>query len=649
MLAGAGSGKTGVIARKIAYLTEQRGVSPEHIAAITFTNKAAQEMRARIKSLLPRKSGQRPWISTFHTLGLHILRRESRHLGYRPGFTIFDAADCAGLIANLTRRETASGDIDTGMIQRRISAWKYALVGPGAAAASADPDPSTKLACACYGKYRDTLKVYNAVDFDDLIMLPVLLFRENPEILAYWQMQIRHLLVDEYQDTNLTQYELVRLLAGDNGQLTVVGDDDQSIYAWRGAQPENMVRLADDFADLKIIKLEQNYRSVGVILKAANQLIANNTHVFDKQLWSERGFGEKIRLFAAADEHAEAEYVVNSIMHRQLLKGAACRDFAVLFRSNYQARVFEHAFRERGIPYILSGGRSFFDYTEIKDVVCYLRLLANPTDDNALLRVVNTPRRGIGAATVEQLVKAAATTGTSLFDTAMSQEFRGTASPRALRRVEEFCTWLNALLEKFRAETVAAIMKRLLQDIDYEAWIAQTSATPEEAERRNGNVQELLLWMERIQHNDPDASTLSDVVNALTLFDIVERKETENEQDCVSLTTLHAAKGLEFPHVYLVGVEENVLPHRRSIDEGSVDEERRLAYVGITRAQETLAISFASTRQRYGQVASCAPSRFIDELPQEDLAWEGRTIDEDANRKTGRATLSNLKQMLRVP
>ncbi|MGE3775294.1 MAG: UvrD-helicase domain-containing protein [Gammaproteobacteria bacterium] len=646
VLAGAGSGKTGVIARKIAHLIDTHAVAPDRICAITFTNKAAREMKERVTPLLPKGTKAKPWISTFHTLGLRILKEDYAAVGYRPRFTLFDARDSEGVIAEIARRELGSTNFDLRALQSRISNWKNALCDPQAARAAA-VEPQAKAAAVCYVQYAQALRAYNALDFDDLIVLPVTLLRSDRDALIRWQAQLRWLLVDEYQDTNLAQYELVKLLAQDSGRLTVVGDDDQSIYAWRGARPENLAALTRDFPRLKVIKLEQNYRSTGVILKAANTLIAHNPHVFDKRLWSERGYGEKIRIRALSDEISEAEAIGNQIAHERLVGGRPFRDYAILFRSNYQARAFEHALRERDIPYLLSGARSFFDSTEVKDAVCYLRLLANPEDDNALLRVINSPRRGIGTSTIEALVKAAATTQSSLVAAIDSMAFATAVPARSLKPAREFAQWLASLHRRADDEPPAALLKVLLNDVGYEDWLLSTSDNEQDAMRRWGNVCELLAWVERIVKQD-EGKTLSEVVAALTLYDIVERQESEDERDCVALMTLHAAKGLEFPHVFLVGFEENLLPHRSSIEADTIEEERRLAYVGITRAQQTLSLSYARTRRRFGKLDECQPSRFLDELPREELRFDGAGGDAEENRSKGRSTFAQLRGLLKA-
>ncbi len=644
VLAGAGSGKTRVITEKITSLIKRGIVEAEQIAAITFTNKAANEMRSRLKR---KRTDPKPWISTFHTLGLRILRHEFLKLDYRPGFSIIDSKDCENLIADILRRSPANDIGEIRAVHSKISGFKSNLITPQALNVDG-MDLITRVAAACYAQYDEALKAYNAVDFDDLIMRPVMLLQADEETRLHWRSEIRYLLVDEYQDTNLSQYELVRLLAGDKGLFTVVGDDDQSIYAWRGARPENLVTLQDDFSELKIIKLEQNYRSVGTILNAANHLIANNPHVFEKRLWSERGYGEKIRVNGAKDEHDEVEYIANQILHERMIHGRKFRDYAVLIRSNHQARLFERAFREREISYVLSGGRSFFDYTEIKDIICYLRLLANPDDDSALLRIINTPRRSIGTTTVQKLVAHAGTHHLRLVAAGCDDRLAANLSARAAENVNEFFIWITRLHQAADSTAPATLAAQLIADICYRDWIEQTSETESDAKRRVENVDELLSWISRIQADDP-GKTVQDIVAALTLFDSAERNEEEEIGDNVALMTLHAAKGLEFPHVFLAGMEENILPHKSSIEDDTIEEERRVAYVGVTRAQLSLTLSFARSRRRYGQIETCEPSRFISELPKTDLAWIGKSDTSATGRVTGEKTLSSLRDMLQAP
>jgi len=486
------------------------------------------------------------------------------------------------------------------------------------------------------------------VDFDDLIRLPAALFREHGEILERWQNRIHYLLVDEYQDTNSAQYELVKLLAGIRQALTVVGDDDQSIYAWRGARPENLARLKQDFPRLKVVKLEQNYRSTGHILGAANALIAHNPHVFEKRLWSELGPGDPIRVLQCKDEEQEAERVVSEIIHQRFMHKRAYGDFAILYRGNHQSRIFEKLLRLHNVPYFISGGTSFFSRTEVKDVMAYLRLLANPHDDAAFLRVVNTPRRQIGPGTLEKLTTWASERKLPLLEAVEELGLQQTLSPRSLDRLRKFASWVWQLSRMAHEEEPVATLRQLLRDIDYEAWLYQTSANDKAAQRRLENVEELVAWLEKLQADEMKGETLAEMVSHLALMDILERQEEESADDRVSLMTLHAAKGLEFPVVFLVGMEEELLPHRTSIEEENIEEERRLAYVGITRARRLLHLTCARRRRRGGETVECEPSRFLSELPAHMLEWEGRDAEQDPEKKKarGKAHLATLKAML---
>ena len=646
VLAGAGSGKTRVITAKIAFLIEQAGVAARHIVAVTFTNKAAREMKGRVGKLLDPEASRGLTISTFHTLGLNILRRELKAAGLRSGFSIFDEQDVEQLLRELSKKNEADQD-SLRRARWQISAWKNDLIEPDAALTNADSDIDAFYA-ALYGAYQRALRVYNAVDFDDLILLPVTLLRDEPPLRERWQNRIRYLLVDEYQDTNGAQYELVKLLVGARSALTVVGDDDQSIYAWRGARPENLARLRDDFPRLRVIKLEQNYRSTGRILHAANTLIANNDHVFEKRLWSDLGPGDPLRVVNCKDEEDEAERVVSEIIHHRFNTGAPYSSYAILYRGNHQARPFEKALRTQNIPYFISGGTSFFSRNEVKDVMGYLRLLANPDDDSAFLRVINTPRREIGTSTLEKLSAYAASRGCSLLG-AIDEFGLGEALPaRAASRLREFSQWLRGLARASESDPAVDTAHRLLRDLDYRDWLNQTSNNEKTADRRWENVEDLVGWLEKLQEDESKGETLAQMLSHLALMDILERQDEDDSGDRIVLMTLHGAKGLEFPHVFLAGMEEELLPHRSSIEEGNIAEERRLAYVGLTRAQRTLVMTCAERRRRGGEMSRCEPSRFLQELPAEDLRWEGRgaTLSSEEKQARGKAKLASLKAML---
>ncbi len=644
VLAGAGSGKTSVISRKVAYLVQQCGIRAGRIAAVTFTNKAAREMKERVGKLLGGPAAEGLTVSTFHQLGLAIIRSERRTLELAGGFSIFDAQDSQTLLRDLLQQEHGGAGDQAAVIAQQISAWKNDRVLPEQALAAAR-GPAELLGARAYERYGRALRAYNALDFDDLILLPTLLFERSPEILEKWQNRIHYLLVDEYQDTNLSQYLLVRQLVGLRGGLTVVGDDDQSIYAWRGARPENLARLQTDFPGLRVIKLEQNYRSTGTILRAANALISHNPHVFDKRLWSELGPGEPLRVLRCEDEAREAEQVVAEIVDHRLRRRTRYGDYAILYRGNHQARPLELALQREQVPYHLSGGTSFFARNEVKDIMAYLRLLLNPDDDNAFLRIANVPRRKLGAATMEALGHCARAHGCSL--TAAIGRMSGDAPGEAgLGRLREFNGWIAGLRQRCLGGEGVAGLRRMVREMDYAGWLEQNSSAAEVAERRMGNVEFLLDGLDRVVREEQVG--LEEAVSRLVLRDLLEQQEEEQAgPDRVQLMTLHAAKGLEFPHVYLVGMEEELLPHRSSLEQGALEEERRLAYVGITRARETLSMTFAARRRRFGQDVDRQPSRFLDELPAEDLRWQGR---EDAspedNATRARETLAGLQSLL---
>ncbi len=651
VLAGAGSGKTGVITQKIAYLIEQCEISPRNIAAVTFTNKSAREMQSRVAKLLGKEKSKGLRVSTFHTLGLDIIRKELDNLPYKKGFSIYDNQDSLALIKELMKRAFSDPDGQTDRVLWQISRWKNAFVLPEQALQEANSDPFLTVSAHVYEQYNHHLQTYNAVDFDDLIMIPVLLFRENPEVKERWQNQIRFLLVDEYQDTNATQYELVKLIVGQVANLTVVGDDDQSVYSWRGAQPENLKLLSEDYPMLNVIKLEQNYRSTGCILKCANSLIANNPHVFEKNLWSELGFGQPVRIIRCRHEEDEAEQVVAELNHHQFINRTDHKDYAILYRGNHQSRVFERMLRENNIPYYLSGGMSFFAYSEIKDIMSYLRLIANPDDDNAFLRIANVPRREIGPTSLEKLSNFSSKYNHSLFSACFDQFLTPSIGNRAGTNLSGFGNWIKdyALRSESlsESESPVTIVKELIADIDYERWLLDTSKDEADAIRRMDNVLELINWLDNLAKKDPQAD-LATLVAKLTLLDTLDRDKDDKDENKVHLMTLHASKGLEFPYVFLVGVEEEILPHRASIEEDNIEEERRLAYVGITRARKMLTISFATKRKRFGEIIECEPSRFLDELPQDLLQWSGAGIElpEEEKKARGKASLADLKNML---
>ncbi len=644
VLAGAGSGKTRVITEKIAYLI-QTGIPARHIAAMTFTNKAAREMKSRVENLLDSQQSRGLRISTFHSLGLDILRKEHKVLGYKADITLFDESDKRELLKNLMHHHLKTDDSDElTTYSAQIGQWKNAFVTVEQALHANNPQSAL-----LYQHYHRQLKAYNAVDFDDLILLPALLFRQCAQTLHTWQNKIRYILVDEYQDTNVSQYQLLRLLAGNLGKFTVVGDDDQSIYAWRGASAQNLAQLQQDYPRLKVIKLEQNYRSMRRILTVANRLIAHNPHVFEKRLWSELGEGDKLRVLAHKNEQTEAQQVVSEIIHHKFRHGGQYRDYAILYRGNHQSRLFEGCLRENNIPYFISGSKSFFSYTEVKDVLSYLRLFVNHEDDAAFLRAVNTPRREIGTNTLEILGNYANDRHISLFSACFEFGLTQKLSAKAIERLQRFCQWTQTTAEQIARENSFALLDKFIAEIGYEQWLKENAKTPEAAKRQAKNVTELLEWLKRIAQTESntDEKSLAAVVSKVMLMDILERQEEAEAGDQVSLMTLHAAKGLEFPHVFLIGMEENLLPHQNSIEADTIDEERRLLYVGITRAQRSCTFSYCTHRKRYGEIAESEPSRFLAELPADDLEWPHKQpLDSAVMKERGRANLSHLKTML---
>ena len=650
VLAGAGSGKTSVITRKIAYLIEKCELPARHIAALTFTNKAAREMKERVGHLVKGANSKGLTVSTFHNLGLNIIRKEYKALGFKPGFSIFDAEDARSLLKELLLRD---GDLDNDhldLVQSQISNWKNDLTTPSQAFALAQ-SPGEQTIALIYKHYNQALKAYNAVDFDDLILIPVDLFQQHPEVLNRWQKKIRYLLVDEYQDTNSSQYLLVKLIIGGRGSLTVVGDDDQSIYAWRGARPENMSQLKHDYPNLQVIKLEQNYRSTSRILRVANHLIAHNPHEFDKALWSEMGLGDHIRVIKCNNEDAEAERVATEILTDRLRNNRKFSDYAILYRGNHQARLLEIKLQHYQIPYKISGGSSFFAKTEIKDIMAYLRLLVNPDDDNAFLRIINTPRRQIGTSTLEALGTYASQRHISLFAAIQEVGLQAHIPDKNRERLERFAHWMTQLGRRCAEHDPVAMIREMIDDIDYVGWLHQNTSSVKAAEKRIENVnylvESLKKSLEKSKNDDEeDGARIEDAIAKLVLRDLMERQEEEETGDQVQLMTLHASKGLEFPHVYMVGMEEDLLPHRNSIDTNNIEEERRLTYVGITRAQKTLSMTLAGKRKQFGEYSETTPSRFLDELPAEDVEREGwGQISPEKNTAKGAETLNSLLNM----
>ena len=612
ILAGAGSGKTRVIIARTAYMLAQ-GILPEHILAVTFTNKAAMEMRERLAGMVAEDVAKKVTMSTFHALCVRILRQDIQSLGYKKNFSIYDEGDQMGLIKKIITRVSARDEkLDPHVAKNAISKAKNA----GWAA----PEDDKTLLGAVFARYNADLKTLNAVDFDDLLLLTVKLLNEHGEVRERWQRRFRYLMVDEFQDTNRLQLDLVALLAGSreggSPNVAVVGDDDQSIYGWRGAEVTNILEFEAHFPNPTVIKLEQNYRSTNFILGTANSLIKNNPRRRPKKLWSAQQGGEKVRIVAMPDDRQEAQFITEEINARKTAEGKKWEDFAVLFRMNAQSRLVEENFRRLRVPYRIIGGKSFFDRREIKDVLAYASCLLNVDDDVALLRIINTPARGISDTTVEKAVEWSIHAHTPVFAALRSEEFLATLTTRTSAAIEKFTTFLDDFETKM-TEPLAnqpAILRILIAESGYLADLQRTCKTPEEWLDRERGVNELLTSFEQFEGRSDKG--LRGFLDEMMLR---QEREEDKEEDTagVTLITLHASKGLEFPHVYLMGVEEGVLPHDRSKVEGTVDEERRLLYVGITRARETLALTWCRQRIKYGTPMPGIASSFLREFDPE--------------------------------
>ena len=655
VLAGAGSGKTSVITRKVAFLVQQCGIPAHRITAMTFTNKAAREMKERVGKLLSREEAKGLSVSTFHTFGLNLLRLELKNLPLKANFSILDADDCKRILMDLMQRDNMSGAESKELIakaMKKISDWKNDLVLPEQAHSTCETVDDVQLA-HLYQLYERNLRAYNAVDFDDLIVMPTRLLQENAEVRDKWQNRVRYLLVDEYQDTNTAQYTLVKLLVGVMGQFTAVGDDDQSIYAWRGAKPENMALLKEDFHNLKVIKLEQNYRSTSRILKAANAVIENNPHIFDKKLWSDKGHGENIRVITCLNDDDEAERVVKDLITHKLMNGKNWKDYAILYRGNFQARVLETQLRQMQIPYKLSGGQSFFARAEIKDVMSYLRLIINPEDDSAFLRIINTPKRAIGPVTLEKLGLFAQENTLSLLTASSDQRLSMVLPKKAATQLHEFADFIATFTrELLDDDEPVPKVRQMINEAGYIDYVREQAATPAQEKTKLDNIESLYTSIQNLinRTDDVDEKNIESVIRKLVLLDMLEQQQEEEDTDKVNLLTLHAAKGLEFPYVYMIGLEEELLPHKNSIASETIEEERRLMYVGITRARQGLTLTLAEQRKNGGQMRQMTPSRFLDELPQDDLEWHGRKKKLAPNvdpKEQAQQYLANLKALLK--
>jgi len=621
VLAGAGSGKTQVITSRIVHLLKNKRIPAEEILAVTFTNKAAKEMQHRVTAAAG-KSAQGMVISTFHSLGVRILRRDIRRLGYKPTFSIYTESDQSGVLRQAMRDLNFDPkQYNPDSIRWRISLAKNGLIGPDRYPTN-DRDLLDIATAAVYPRYQRLLKAFNAIDFDDIIMLAVEMLETLPEVRDYWQQRFRYLMVDEYQDTNACQFRLIALLAERHNNLCVVGDDDQSIYGWRGADVQNILSFAHQRNGCRVIKLEQNYRSTGTILSAANAVIRNNRTRSDKALWTDSGDGELIAMIVAEDEESEARQVVEQLQLTQYQQRRPWRDFAILYRSNAQSRTFEEALRMEAIPYILVGGQKFFERKEVKDTLAYLAVLANPRDEAALVRIINFPRRGIGDTTMLRLNQWSLEQSTTLFDALGRVHEIDGISEAARKAVGAFHSLLRTELASFKPVNMAAQAAALFKRLGINEELRRTLGDHNQARKRIENIEQLVNALAAFEERSPGAG-LTDFLERIALTED-NRRETGDEhqpQDAVTLMSLHASKGLEFPHVYLVGLEEGLLPHHRSAEEDpEVAEERRLCYVGITRAREQLTLSRCLTRRTYGTKEERSPSRFLAELPPHLIA-----------------------------
>lgn len=642
ILAGAGTGKTRVITSRIAHLMA-KGVAPEKILAVTFTNKAATEMRERLAKVVPKKRASLATLCTFHSLCVRILRRDIEQLGYKRNFTIYAQSDQVGLVRKiLARKGTSKDKMDHNMALGIIGKAKNAGAGP-------EWHDEGDLMRDVHEAYQSALKLQNAVDFDDLLLLAVRVLEQFPESRAAWESNYSHIMVDEFQDTNNLQMRLLRALGDGHQNVCVVGDDDQSIYGWRGAEISNILDFEAFFPQPTVVKLEQNYRSTTPILHTANSLIRHNRDRRPKTLWSSNPGEEMVRLIGVPDDRQEAEFVVNEIWEQKNVQGVPWEDFAVLFRTNMQSRLFEQAFRASKIPYRIVGGQSFFDRREVKDLLAYLSLLVNPDDDSALLRIVNTPPRGISDNTVALATDESIHRKSPTANVLLATDFRESLSSRAANAIATFST----MIAEFRCALAEAPTKyaeltsRLIEETDYLPYIKRCCKNAEEANKREQTIWDFLESM-RVHQTTGKKRTLQGFLDEIALASDRDDEEDVSKKKGVCLITLHASKGLEFPEVYLIGLEEGILPHKRSLEEQTRDEERRLLYVGITRAMRRLTISYCISRIKYGDLTPCMPSSFIAELDRlylETISYE-EVMQQPVTQDAAAASFSAMRALL---
>ncbi len=626
VLAGAGSGKTRVIVEKIAHLIATGRYPAKRIAAITFTNKSAKEMRERVAKRIRGDAADGLTICTFHALGLKFLQIEHAAVGLKRGFSIFDADDAAAQIKDLMHGAKPDAIDDA---KNLISRAKNAGLSPEQAMAAARSNREQE-AASLYERYQARLSTFNAVDFDDLIRLPVQVLEENEDIVMAWRERIGYLLVDESQDTNDAQYRLLTMLAGPRGNFTCVGDDDQSIYAWRGANPENLMQMGRDYPALQIVKLEQNYRCSNCVLRAANALIAHNPHEHLKTLWSDQADGERIRVWECRDSEHEAEKVAAEIAYLGTAKQVPWSDFCILFRGNFQSRPLEKALQIAGVPYHITGGTAFLERQEVKDVLSWLRLLVNPDDDAAFLRAVQAPKREVGASSLAKLAELASAKHLPMSRAAESMGALQQLPPRAANGLSDFVDTLQELRTAALTLSSADVVRQLAEQSGLIRELRSQCKDETTFQRRRGNLEELAKWFE----GGPRGATVGDLSAQLALL---SRNDKDDGGNQVRMMTMHASKGLEFRYVFIVGCEDGVLPHEVSLEEGNLQEERRLLYVGITRAKEQLWMSYSKLTRKFGEHIRLKPSRFFDEIPAEEMQRDGADPVADAERKKERA------------
>ena len=648
ILAGAGSGKTRVIIQRIAYLIQKKQVPPQQIIAVTFTNKAAEEMRKRLQGIL---SGKQEGIhlSTFHSLGVGLLRNSIHHLGYRSNFIIYDTRDQFSVIKTIMEDQDFDDSelIDAKSVHYEICQAKSTGVLPEEFM-DQHASQQKQLVGKIFRHYQKTMKGCNAIDFDDILNLTVTLFEEHPEVMDSLTERFRYIMVDEYQDTNHIQYKLLRHLTKRHRNLCVVGDDDQSIYGWRGAEVKNILNFERNYPDVKFIRLEQNYRSTQKILTAANQVISENTQRMPKKLWSEKHVGEKLDWLLADSEEEELEAVTRKIRTKIMQHGRRYLDYSILYRSNFQSRLVEEALREAKIPYRMLGGTSFYDREEIRDALAYLKVIHNPNDEVSLHRIINTPRRGIGKTSLIKAYEYCHETHLPLFKVMRDARKYEKIPKDSAFKMEIFTGIISNYKQRFANEVLGTVLKDLLDEIGYLRFLETRSGDAKTRERRIMNVLELQVSVRKFSDKFPEAN-LQSFLERVSLFTQSDN-DPETKADQVSIMTLHSAKGLEFPFVFMVGMSEGVFPNNRSIEEGSEDEERRLCYVGITRAQQELTFSMAKSRKRYGESIKQEPSRFLLNIDPDLLAVPiigeaSEKVKKELSRESRSAFFSQMKHM----